>query len=263
MPELPEVETVVRSIAPHVLGQTITQAKFSSRFVTRGGLAETAQAVVGATVTGVHRQGKQIFFELDGGLLYAHLGMTGKLLWNAESGKHTHAVLRFAEGTLQFDDTRQFGRLEFYKEMPVAFERLGPDALGIDFETFHNRLKARRGQMKPLLMNQAFLRGLGNIYVDELLFASRIHPRTQVSRLSTKRARVLHEKMQELLKLAITHRGSSISDYVDGNGGRGGFQELHKVYGRTGQPCRECGGAIRRVEIGQRGTHYCPRCQRA
>jgi formamidopyrimidine-DNA glycosylase len=114
-----------------------------------------------------------------------------------------------------------------------------------------------------LLLNQAFVGGLGNIYVDELLFAARMHPKALVGRISRKRAELLHRKMQELLELAIVHRGSSISDYVDAGGERGAFQDLHRVYGKTGQPCPECGSAIRRVVVAQRGTHYCPRCQRA
>lgn len=262
MPELPEVETVVRSISPHVLGRTITRAQFSSRLVTRGGLDETARAAVGRTIVAVRRQGKQIFFDLDRGVCCVHLGMTGKLLWNVEAGKHTHAVIEFAEGSLHYQDARQFGRFEFFEALPANFDRLGPDALGIDFDTFRTRLQARRGQIKTLLLNQAVLSGLGNIYVDELLFASRVHPRTPAHRISEKRLRTLHEKMQKILELAIRHRGSSISDYVDAKGERGGFQDLHRVYGKAGAPCPECGSAIRRVVVAQRGTHYCPRCQR-
>ena len=263
MPELPEVETVVRSITPHILRRTILRARFSSPLVTRGGLEETANAVIGTTILAVRRRGKQIFFDLDRGILYVHLGMTGKLLWEAEAGKYTHAVIRFAEGALQYQDIRQFGRVEFFESLPETFDRLGPDALGIGFETFLARLKAHRGQIKTLLLNQTILSGLGNIYVDELLFAARVHPRTPVSRISHKRAQLLHGKMQELLELAIVHRGSSISDYVDASGARGEFQQLHRVYGKAGEPCTECGSAIRRVVVAQRGTHYCPHCQRA
>jgi formamidopyrimidine-DNA glycosylase len=226
-------------------------------------LEETARAIAGSTVRAVRRRGKQIFFDLDRGVLYVHLGMTGKLLWDADTGKHTRALIRFAEGTLQYEDIRQFGRLEFFAELPSFLERVGPDALTIDFQSFYSRLKAHRGPIKPLLLNQAFVGGLGNIYVDELLFAARMHPKALVGRISRKRAELLHRKMQELLELAIVHRGSSISDYVDAGGERGAFQDLHRVYGKTGQPCPECGSAIRRVVVAQRGTHYCPRCQRA
>ncbi|MBV9084923.1 MAG: bifunctional DNA-formamidopyrimidine glycosylase/DNA-(apurinic or apyrimidinic site) lyase, partial [Acidobacteriaceae bacterium] len=128
---------------------------------------------------------------------------------------------------------------------------------------FYARLKRHHGLIKPLLLNQTFLGGIGNIYADELLFAARIHPRTRASRISRPRAVILHRHLVEVLQLAIRHRGSSISDYVDGAGKQGSFQQLHNVYGREGQPCPRCGAAIRRVVLGQRSSHYCPRCQRA
>lgn len=263
MPELPEVETVVRSIRPHLVGHTIHHAEFYSQLVTRGDHARAAQGLAGAVILDIRRRGKQILFDLDRGLLYIHLGMTGKLLWNTASGKHARATLELDNGTLIYDDPRQFGRFEFFEQLPPRLDRLGPDALGIAFADFFARLKRHRGQIKPLLLNQSFLGGLGNIYIDEILFAARIHPRTSVARLSEKRARTLHSRLADVLELAIQHRGSSISDYVDGAGERGAFQQLHLVYGRAGEPCAKCGTRIRRMVIGQRGTHYCPRCQRS
>ena len=262
MPELPEVETVVRSLTPHLTGRTIQHADFFSRLVTRGDPVEAANALSGAVIIGLRRRGKQIFFDLDRGLLYVHLGMTGKLLWNQPTGKYARARLQLDTGTLIYDDVRQFGRVEFFKTLPAVLDRLGPDALSISFEQFYLRLKQHRGNIKPLLLNQSFLGGLGNIYIDEILFAARIHPRGSVSRISKKRAKTLHEKLAEVLHLAIEHRGSSISDYVDGAGQRGVFQQLHRVYGRAGEPCPNCGTPIRRIVVAQRGTHYCPRCQR-
>lgn len=262
MPELPEVETVVRSILPHVLGGVIQRAEFYSERVTRGGLAVTAKALKGAAIRGVRRRGKQIFVDLDRGVLYIHLGMTGKLLWNGVAGKHARAIIELDRGTLVYDDIRQFGRVEFFKSLPESFERAGPDALNITFEEFHARLKRHNCQIKPLLLNQTFLSGVGNIYADELLFAARIHPRTPVSRISKDRAQRLYANLLAVLQLAIQYRGSSISDYVDGAGERGSFQQMHNVYGRAGEPCPRCGAPIRRIVIAQRGTHYCPRCQR-
>ncbi|MBV9404482.1 MAG: bifunctional DNA-formamidopyrimidine glycosylase/DNA-(apurinic or apyrimidinic site) lyase [Acidobacteriaceae bacterium] len=263
MPELPEVETVVRSIAPHLVGHRIERAELSSHRVTRADFAETAHSLAGRIIRDVRRRGKQIFIDLDRGVLYVHLGMTGKLLWNAEPGKYTRAVFTLDNGTLLYDDVRQFGRVEFYTALPNTIERVGPDALAIDFEEFYARLKRRSGAIKPLLLNQAFLGGVGNIYADELLFAARIHPRTSASRLSRKRAETLHHHLIEVLQTAIRHRGSSISDYVDGAGNRGSFQRLHNVYGREGQPCPRCRTKIRRIVIGQRSSHYCPHCQPA
>jgi formamidopyrimidine-DNA glycosylase len=152
--------------------------------------------------------------------------------------------------------------MEFFEKIPDFLGRAGPDALKIGFEEFYARLKQHRGHVKPLLLNQSFLSGIGNIYADELLFRAGIHPRALASRISKNRAEHLHKNLLEVLELAIQHRGSSISDYVDGAGQRGRFQQLHCVYGRAGEPCTRCGSAIRRIVLGQRGTHYCPRCQR-
>ncbi len=214
-------------------------------------------------IKAVRRRGKQIFIELDRGVLYVHLGMTGKLLWNAERGKYTRAFLQLDGGALVYDDVRQFGRVEFFPAIPDTLERVGPDALQVSFEDFHTRLKQRRMTMKALLLNQTFIGGVGNIYADEALFAAEIHPRALSTRISRARAERLHAKMLEVLELAIQHRGSSISDYVDGAGNRGAYQQLHNVYGKAGKPCPRCGTDIRRIVVAQRGTHYCPRCQRA
>ena len=262
MPELPEVETVVRSITPHVLGHTIRHASVTSRRVTRGDFRRTVKGLTGATIRQIHRRGKQIYFELDRGVLYVHLGMTGKLLWNAMPGKFARALLEFDAGTLIYDDIRQFGRFEFFDQLPDIFERSGPDALSVGFADFFERLKRHKGHIKPLLLNQSFIAGVGNIYADESLFAAGVHPRARANRLSRKRAEDLHRTIVAVLELAIEHRGSSISDYVDAGGERGSFQQQHNVYGRAGQPCARCGQPIRRIVLGQRGTHYCPRCQR-
>ena len=262
MPELPEVETVVRSIAPHVVGRTILRAELRSKRVTRTGFSAAETGLGGAKIEGVRRLGKQIFFDLDRGILYVHLGMTGKLLWNAEPSKYARALLELDNGVLIFDDVRQFGRFEFFEALPEALSQKGPDALNIDFETFHSRLKQRRGSIKALLLNQSFIAGVGNIYADELLFGARVHPRTPIARISTARARVIHRELLGVLRAAVELRGSSISDYVDAEGIAGEFQQLHRVYGRAGKPCPICGAPVKRTVVAQRGTHYCPRCQR-
>lgn len=263
MPELPEVETVVRSIAPHAIGRTIQRVELTSTRVTRGGLRKTSVALRGALIRAIRRRGKQIFFELDRGVLYVHLGMTGKLLWNGVAGKYTRAVFELDAGTLLYDDVRQFGRVEFFASLPEAFHDTGPDALAIDFAEFYARLRQHKAAVKAVLLNQHFISGVGNIYADEALFAARIHPRASARRISKARAERLYKSVIEILRAAIEHRGSSVSDYVDGAGQRGSFQQLHCVYGCEGKPCPRCGTAIRRIVVGQRGTHYCPRCQRA
>lgn len=262
MPELPEVETVVRSLAERVSGQAIREASFTSKRVTRQGFAATSKALRGAVIQKMERRGKHILIHLDRGLLHIHLGMTGRLLWNADTTPYTRAVIKLANAILVYDDVRQFGRVEFYSTIPKNVAELGPEPLDIGFEEFEKRLHARGLRVKALLLDQRFLAGVGNIYADEALFAAGIHPSTPANRLSRKRARTLYDSIRRILELAISLRGSSISDYVDGSGARGEFQTLHQVYGRTGLPCARCGQPIRRIVIAQRGTHFCRACQR-
>lgn len=262
MPELPEVETVVRSIAPIITGHRIEETHFYSKLVTRGDFKSFAKSLRGAFIESIQRVGKHIVIYSDRGFLHIHLGMTGKLLWNAEPGAYTRAVFRLDNGTLIYDDIRQFGRVNYSERPPASLERLGPDALTIGFDVFFASLHKHHCSLKSLLLNQRFVSGIGNIYADEILFAAGIHPKARASRLSKKRALRLHEEMGRILRTALEHRGSSISDYVDSNGVKGGFQLLHRVYGKTGGACDRCGTSITRIVIAQRGTHYCPHCQR-
>ncbi len=263
MPELPEVETVVRSIAPRLTGRRILDARFTSHHVVRQKFAALRGRVRGREVRSVRRHGKFIVVELDHGVLTIHLGMTGKLLIDAEPGPYARAVFELDRGLLVYDDIRHFGRIEWSPKLLERAAALGPDALDISLEDFLRMLKSRRSRVKPLLLNQRFLRGMGNIYTDEALFEARIHPRAIASSLSRERATRLHRAMTDILQTAIRLKGSSISDYVDANGEKGSFQLQHQVYGRAGEACPICGTAIRRIVVGQRGTHYCPKCQRS
>lgn len=259
MPELPEVETVVRSLAPHLPGRRILSAEFHSRFVTPGNRRALAAKLAGRTIREIRRRGKFIVIALDQGSLSVHLGMTGKLLLDGDRTAHTHGIFTLDHGVLLYDDPRQFGRIEWN---PSRIARLGPEPLEIGVEDFIARLRSRKSRVKALLMNQSFLAGMGNIYADEALFASGIHPLAIASRLSRSRAARLYQAIRETLTLAIEYRGSSISDYVDADGARGNFQILHRVYGRAGEPCVTCGSAIRKIVVALRGTHFCPRCQK-
>jgi formamidopyrimidine-DNA glycosylase len=187
--------------------------------------------------------------------------MTGKLLLEGESGEHTHGIFHLDDGLLLYHDPRQFGRIEWSLGTPPRVARLGPEPLEISFDEFRARLK-RKTRMKALLLNQAFLAGLGNIYADESLFAAGIHPLAVANRLSTVRARKLYDAIRGILTHAIQLGGSSISDYVNGRGERGWFQMEHRVYGRDGEACANCGRPIRKILVAQRGTHYCPHCQK-
>jgi formamidopyrimidine-DNA glycosylase len=216
--------------------------------------------LVGRQITGVERYGKQLLIKLDRGVIHVKLGMTGALLVNATAGVHTRAVFDLDNGSrLQFDDIRQFGSLALLDVFPAS---LGPDPFELNATEFTGRLRTKSGKLKAILLNQAFLRGLGNIYVDEALHRAGLHPLASAAKLSAPRAELLHHAIIELLEEAIAHRGSSISDYVDASGERGTFQNLHRVYGREGQPCVACGEAIVRTVVAQRGTHFCPSCQR-
>ena len=262
MPELPEVETVVRTLAPHLIGRTIVRAEFRSKFVTPGDREALAAKLKLRRIESLERRGKFIWIKLDSGNLAVHLGMTGKLLFNGIESPHTHGIFELDEALLVYDDIRQFGRIEWSEGMPKRIAALGPEPLLIAPEDFVARLRARPTKVKPLLLNQSFLAGLGNIYVDEALFRASIHPKTSAARISRSRALALHQAIVQILRVAIEHRGSSISDYVDADGQPGGFQDLHRVYGREGKPCSSCGAPIRRIVVAQRGTHYCARCQR-
>jgi formamidopyrimidine-DNA glycosylase len=262
VPELPEVETIARTLAPRVTGCRILDAQFFSRLVLRADPEQAAAALRGLTVRRLERRGKFLVFDLGGSNLVVHLGMTGKLLWEGTKGPYTRAIFEFDRGRLLYDDIRQFGRIEIAGAVPARIARLGPEPLVISEDEFLGLIAARRGRMKPLLLNQAFLGGLGNIYVDEALHRAGIHPRAVVERLGARRLRRLHAAIREVLGEAIASGGSSISDYVDGEGRAGSFQLLHRVYGRAGEPCPACGTPIRQFTQGQRSTWCCPACQR-
>lgn len=256
MPELPEAETIARSLAPVIAGRTILTAEFLAQRVS----PHEPALLVGRTIAGVTRHGKQVLIPFEaGGLLHVKLGMTGALLVNRERGEHTRALFELTGGvTLQYHDVRQFGSLRLIDRPPAG---LGPDPLEMSGAAFTERIQSRHGRLKPMLLNQKFVRGIGNIYADEALFRARLHPLDQCGRMPGKEAARLHAAICELLNEAIEHRGSSVSDYVDAQGGRGDFQNYHRVYGRGGEACPACDGMIARILVGGRATHFCPRCQ--
>lgn len=258
MPELPEVETIVRELAPRLRQRRIVVAEILHPRVTRYSRHDVALSATGRRIIDVSRYGKFILLTLDQGVLSVHLGMTGKLTFSAEPTPYTRAIFQLDDATLLFDDIRTFGSIE-WSPAPDRTAALGPEPLQASAGDFHEALAGRKATIKSLLLNQSVLRGIGNIYADEALFRARIHPKSV--RLSRRRAARLLSSIQEVLEEAILHRGSSVSDYVDTNGRRGDFQGRHRVYGREGLPCPACGAAIRRIVVGQRGTHYCPKCQ--
>jgi len=263
VPELPEVETVVRTIAPRIEGRVILHAEFNSPFVTPGDRDLLARQLASRQIRAVSRHGKFILMELDRGWLVVHLGMTGRLLFDTPRNAYTHGFFALDHGAMVYDDVRQFGSIEYSETANPRVAALGPDALSISVDDFAARLAGRKTCIKALLLNQAFVAGLGNIYVDEILFRTRIHPLRPVAGVPKAVIPQLHREMRKILISAIERGGSSISDYVDAEGRKGSFQDLHQVYGREGLACVECGSLIVKITVAQRGTHFCPACQPA
>jgi formamidopyrimidine-DNA glycosylase len=279
MPELPEVETIARGVDARVRGDRIAEAWFGRhREPFKTPPAAQAKGLEGRRVLAVRRAGKHIVCDLasgDGAVQQSasvdaqwivHLGMTGRLLVTtpeAPVAPHTHVRLRMESGReLRFVDPRRFGRLEFRDlNRCEGFGAPGAEPLKIGKMEFAALFRGRRTPVKAALLNQALLAGVGNIYADESLYRAGIRPRRHAGRLTAAELERLRKALREVLEHAIRLGGSSVSDYVDAEGVRGFFQLEHRVYQRTGEPCRRCGTAIRRVVVAGRSTHYCPLCQ--
>jgi formamidopyrimidine-DNA glycosylase len=259
MPELPEVETIVRELGPRVRGRRIVSAEILHPRAVRYSKYDVSSHAPGRRILDVMRHGKFIVIELDDGFLTLHLGMTGQLLFDSPRTPYTRAVFQLDDATLLYDDIRTFGSIE-YAPTSERTARLGPEPLVITSAEFYASIRKRNAPIKSLLLNQSVLRGVGNIYTDEALFRAGIRP--SATHLSRARAERLLVMLKEVLEEAIEHRGSSVSDYVDTEGRSGSFQDRHRVYGRAGLPCLVCGTPIKRSIVAQRGTHYCPKCQR-
>ena len=281
MPELPEVETVARDLRPRLVGATIVGARTSwARTLRTHDPLAFADAVAGRTVESVERRAKQLVIGLSGdAALTIHLKMTGQLFVvpaDAPEDPYVRLVLELADGReLRFRDIRKFGKVGLYGRDPVSgelvaevggaavFAAIGPEPLADEFTVreFRRRLRRRKGRLKPLLLDQSFVAGIGNIYADESLWRSRLHPLRSASSLRPPDERRLYEAVRAVLSEAIERRGSSIDDYTAPDGD-GSMQERLDVYQRTGEACRRCGRPVRRVVVGARSTHFCSWCQR-
>jgi formamidopyrimidine-DNA glycosylase len=274
MPELPEVETVVRELRAYLPGRDVVRASLTAADLYRRGSGKIA-LLCGARVESVNRRGKAIVIVLGarGGKpdrLVVHLGMTGQLEWKPSPGsvrenpKHLHARIGFADGSqLRYIDPRRFGFI-FVGSAAAVDEtlRIGPDPFELDSAALAARLAGRSAPVKSLLLDQHIVSGLGNIYVDEALHLARIHPLTPGARASRRAAAIL-QAAQSTLARAIAARGTTLRDYRRTDGSTGEFQFKLSVYGRDGEKCARCGGVIKRIVVSQRGTHFCPHCQRA
>lgn len=275
MPELPEVETVVRGLRALLPGRRILDVRLGKTDFIEDPAAIERQ-LPGSRIAEVRRYGKFLVIDLESSDLGAakysllvHLGMTGQLvtcLPDSRVAPHTHVFFALDDGReLRYTDIRRFGSMRILADggHEAILGGLGLDPLEVTKEQFVAILKTRHARIKSMLLDQSVLRGIGNIYADESLWRAKIHPMRLGANLTAEEARRLHRAVQHVLNQAIRLRGSSVSDYVDSNGERGGFQQRHRVYQRHGQKCFRCGSLIRRAIVAGRSSHFCPRCQPA
>ena len=243
MPELPEVETIKRQLARKIIGKKLK----------------------GKKIVGLRRRAKLLIidFEDDSSLVF-HLKLTGQLVFNGKPLKHTRKIFKFADGSkLIFNDARKFGWYKLVKNSYLLEKKLGPEALEISLSQFKQSLKKRpKAKIKELLMDQKFIAGIGNIYSDEILFASKVHPLRQAKTLADKEKRKIHGNISKILKKAIKLKGSSVQHYIDAQGKKGEYEKAHKVYRKKGQKCPCCREVIERIKLGSRSAHFCPCCQK-
>jgi formamidopyrimidine-DNA glycosylase len=262
MPELPEVETTVRKLRGRLRGRRIKKFKATWPRQVSPSIAGVRRAVVGRKIERLSRRGKYIVFHLDdGSVLLVHLGMSGSLSLNKKDATHVRAVWELNDGSqLLFSDARKFGRIRAAKDLGEALCGLGLEPLSKRFTAavLQRELRSRSRQLKPLLLDQTVVCGLGNIYADEALYRARLHPLTRANSLSPAQVKRLHRAIVTTLRRAIRLSGTSF-DWAY-RGGR--MQDELLAYGRNGEPCKRCKKKIVRILVGQRSTHYCPACQK-
>ena len=269
MPELPEVETTVRALRQPLVGSEITAVTLLwPGNITNIDLAEFQARIRGGKITAVNRRGKYLLFPLStDDTLIIHLRMSGHLAVTSPETplhKHDRTIFQLADNReLRFRDQRKFGTINLVSNPNSILGKLGPEPLSADFtpELLNNRLKNRNRAMKTLLLDQTFIAGIGNIYADEALFYSSLHPLRSSNTLIPKEIKLLHNAIQRVLKLGIKREGASIDLYTKPDGTRGEMQNAVAVFRRTGEPCHKCGTPIERIKVSGRSTHFCPRCQ--
>ncbi|RFU70727.1 DNA-formamidopyrimidine glycosylase [Peribacillus saganii] len=273
MPELPEVETIRRTLEQLVVGKTIKEvAVFWPKIIKMPEQAEQFQdALKGQTIHAIGRRGKFLIFHLDAYAMVSHLRMEGKYglhKKDEEYDKHTHVIFSFTDGTeLRYRDVRKFGTMHLFSKgdelMNLPLQHLGPEPLSDEFTVQHlmDRLARTNRKIKPVLLDQSVVVGIGNIYVDEALFRAGIHPERIASTLTEAEITRLHQEIIATLSEAVEKGGSTIRSYVNSQGQIGMFQLELLVYGRKGETCNKCGTPLEKLVVGGRGTHICPACQ--
>ena len=243
MPELPEVETIRLQLLKKIVGKKLD----------------------GKKITNLRRRAKILIIDfVQGSSLLVHLKMTGQLVFNGKILPHTRKVFNFNDGTkLVFNDVRKFGWWKKVKDTKQMESALGPEPLTLDFNAFKEILRKRpNSKIKPLLMDQRFIAGIGNIYSNEILFASKVHPLRQVKALKEEEIKKIYQNIKKILKAAIKSHGSSVEHYVDACGKKGNYVKQHKVYQKEGQKCRRCGSVIKKIKVVGRSAYFCPKCQK-
>ena len=274
MPELPEVETVRKGLEQLVLGKQIAKVEVSwPRIIEMTEVPDFTHYLVGETFEAFERRGKFLIFKLSQFDLVSHLRMEGKYEFFAPDQevvvtKHTHVIFHFTDGSqLQYRDVRKFGRMALVdKDQSHEYKgikALGPEPLSADFklDEFKKALSSKVMAIKPLLLNQKIVVGLGNIYVDEALWYAKVHPECPANRLSATEMEEIYNGTIEVLGKAVEAGGTTIRSYVNALGEAGEFQVSLQVYGQTGEPCARCQTPIEKIKVAQRGTHFCPTCQ--
>jgi len=271
MPELPEVETIKRQLNRKIKGKKIKTVEVRLPRFVKYPLKRFKQFVAQAKITSISRRAKLLIIELSNEYcLIIHLKLTGQLIFNGQPTKHTHLIYHFTDGSqLIHNDLIKFGFVKVIpkKELTDFFrkEKFGPEPLTKKFtlELFKKILSQRKNsKIKPLLMDQKFVAGIGNLYADEILFLAKVLPTRKVSTLRPEETKKIYQGIKNILPLAIKRHGSSFRNYVDAQGKKGNFVPLIKVYQRGNQPCFKCQTKIKKIKIGARSAHFCPKCQK-
>ena len=267
MPELPEVETIVNSLKPHVVGKTIVGIVVSdTRPIQQIGVEEFCQRLMGRSIKGLSRRGKYIIFSLSRGqYMIVHLRMTGALLWNP-AGPEPFSRLEFIlddRSKLVYTDVRRFGTFRLVRDAQKIVGGLGIEPLSSKFtrSALAEYMESRSTSVKTTLLNQEHIAGIGNMYADEALFAAGLHPLRPAGSLSQQEIAALHRSIRSVLKRAVENQGASIRNYRRPDGAAGRAHEEFAVAHRGGRPCPRCSTSVTRIVVGQRGTYLCPRCQ--
>ena len=272
MPELPEVETVRRGLEKLILRKKISSIEARYPKMIKTDLAEFEKELPGQVIQTMGRRGKYLLFYLSNKVLISHLRMEGKYFYYPDEvpeRKHAHVLIHFEDGgTLVYEDVRKFGTMELLApELLEAYflsKKLGPEPTEKDFDlgSFKLALKKSKKPIKSHLLDQTLVAGLGNIYVDEVLWRAKVHPSRTSNSLTAQETRKVHDETINVLGQAVEKGGSTIRTYTNAFGEDGTMQEFHQVYDKAGQSCSRCGTIIEKIQLGGRGTHFCPKCQR-